>query len=140
VINYRSADVPQAVHEAVPGGVDVIVDVNAPANIGNDLKVVKPGGTISIYAANPGESLAIPIRESMGKNVQFQFILTYTVTEQQKAAAVAAVADALKAGALRVGDEHGLPLSRFRLEETAAAHDAVEQGFVGKVLVDVSGS
>lgn len=140
VINYRAADVPQAVHEAAPGGVDTIVDVSAPANIGNDLKVVKPGGTISIYAANPGESLAIPIRESMGKNVQFQFILTYTVTEQQKAAAVAAVADALKAGALRVGDEHGLPLSRFRLEETAAAHDAVEQGFVGKVLVDVSGS
>ena len=74
----------------------------------------------------------------MRKNVRFQFILTYTVTEQQKAAAVAAVAEALKAGALRVGDEHGLPLTRFRLEETAAAHDAVEQGFVGKVLVDVS--
>ena len=51
---------------------------------------------------------------------------------------VAAVSEALEAGALRVGEEHGLPLSRFRLEETAAAHDAVEQGTIGKVLIDVA--
>ena len=67
VINYRTADVPRAVHEAAPDGVDTIVDVNAPANIGNDLKVVKPGGTISIYAANPGESLAIPIARACAR-------------------------------------------------------------------------
>lgn len=140
VINYRTADVPRTVYQAAPGGVDTIVDVNAPANIDTDLEVLKPGGTISIYAANPGESLAIPIRESMGKNVQYQFILTYTVTEQQKMAAVAAVTDALKAGALRVGDEHGLPITRFPLKETVAAHDAVEHGSVGKILIDVSAS
>jgi NADPH2:quinone reductase len=29
------------------------------------------------------------------------------------------------------------PLHRFPLEETAAAHDAVENGAVGKVLIDV---
>jgi NADPH2:quinone reductase len=74
----------------------------------------------------------------MAKNVQYQFVLTYTVTDQQKTAAVAAVTEALKAGALRVGNEHGLPLIRFQLDETAAAHDAVEQGSVGKILIDVS--
>lgn len=140
VINYRTADVAQTVFQTAPGGVDTIVDVNAPANIATDVEVLKPGGTISVYAAAPGESLAIPIRESMAKNVQYQFVLTYTVTDQQKKAAVAAVTDALKAGALRVGNEHGLPLIRFSLEETAAAHDAVEQGSVGKVLIDVSAS
>jgi NADPH:quinone reductase len=140
VINYRTADVAQTLYQAAPGGVDTIVDVNAPANIGTDLEVLKPGGTISIYAAAPGESLAIPIRESMAKNVQYQFVLTYTVTDEQKKAAVASVTDALNARALRVGNEHGLPLIRFPLEETAAAHDAVEQGSVGKVLIDVSAS
>ena len=60
VINYRTANVAQTVYQAAPGGVDTIVDVNAPANIGTDLEVLKPGGTISIYAAAPGESLAIP--------------------------------------------------------------------------------
>jgi NADPH:quinone reductase-like Zn-dependent oxidoreductase len=32
----------------------------------------------------------------------------------------------------------GLPLLRFPLERTADAHDAVEHGAVGKVLVDVA--
>jgi NADPH2:quinone reductase len=54
--------------------------------------------------------------------------------------AVAAVSEALEDGALRVGEEHGLPLPRFPLHATAAAHDAVEQGTVGKVLIDVAPS
>ncbi|MGX9105043.1 hypothetical protein ACWTQZ_25480, partial [Escherichia coli] len=45
----------------------------------------------------------------------------------------AAVAD----GALPVGDEAGLGLTWFPLEETAAAHDAVEAGATGKVLIRV---
>jgi NADPH2:quinone reductase len=53
---------------------------------------------------------------------------------------VAAVSEALKARALRVGEEHGLPLTRFPLQATAAAHDAVEQGTIGKVLIDVAPS
>ena len=138
IINYRKDDVVRAVREAAPDGVDVIVDVNAPANVETDLQVLKPGGTIAIYAANPGESLTVPIRDSMTGNIRYQFILTYTVTERQKQDAVAAVAEALAAGALKVGEEHGLPLTRFPLEETAAAHDAVEQGRVGKVLIDVA--
>lgn len=140
VINYRTDDVVRAVREAAPDGVDTIVDVNAPANLESGLQVLKPGGTISVYAANPGESLTIPIRESMTKNVRYQFILTYTVTDEQKQLAVAAVTEALQAGALRVGEEHGLPLTRFPLEETAAAHDAVEHGTIGKVLIDVAAS
>ena len=139
VINYRTDDVVAAVRRAAPGGVDTIIDVNAPANI-DDVRVVKPSGTIAIYAANPGESMTVPVRESMTKNVRYQFILTYTVTDEQKQQAVAAVSEALKAGALRVGEEHGLPLTRFPLEATAEAHDAVEQGTIGKVLIDVAPS
>ena len=45
-----------------------------------------------------------------------------------------AVAD----GALPVGEDAGLPLTRFPLEGTAAAHDAVEASTVGKVLIDVA--
>ncbi|MBX6386404.1 MAG: NADPH:quinone reductase, partial [Microbispora sp.] len=36
------------------------------------------------------------------------------------------------------GEEAGLPLHHFPLERTADAHDAVESGVVGKVLVDVA--
>ena len=47
---------------------------------------------------------------------------------------MAAVAD----GAVRVGEDAGLPLHVFPLAETAAAHQAVQDGAVGKVLVDVT--
>jgi NADPH2:quinone reductase len=36
-----------------------------------------------------------------------------------------------------VGEKAGLPLHHFPLAETAAAHDAVERGAVGKVLIDI---
>jgi len=42
------------------------------------------------------------------------------------------------AGAVRVGEEAGLPLHHFPLEQAAEAHRAVENGAVGKVLVDVT--
>jgi len=138
VLNYRTEDVVAAVTAAVPEGVDTIVDVNAPANLESDVQILKPGGTIAIYAANPGESVTVPVRESMGKNIRYQFILTYTVTDGQKEHAVESVAEALAAGALRVGEDHGLPVTRFPLAETASAHDAVEHGTVGKVLIDVA--
>jgi NADPH2:quinone reductase len=137
VVNYREQDVAAEVRRVAPGGADVIVDVNAAANIAADLKAVAPGGTIAVYAGTGDETLTLPVRAAMGKNVRLQFILTYTVTDAQKHDAVAAVGAALADGALRVGEEHGLPVTRFRLEETAAAHDAVEAGAVGKVLIDV---
>jgi NADPH2:quinone reductase len=58
-------------------------------------------------------------------------MLLYTLTGQQLRKAVSEVSAALDAGALSE-----LPVHRFPLEETAAAHGAVEQGAVGKVVVE----
>ena len=44
---------------------------------------------------------------------------------------------ALVDGALPVGEDAGLPLHRFPLANTADAHQAVQDGAVGKVLIDV---
>ena len=41
-------------------------------------------------------------------------------------------------GAVRVGPDAGLPLHVFPLAQTADAHRAVEDGAVGKVLIDVT--
>jgi NADPH2:quinone reductase len=48
------------------------------------------------------------------------------------------IAAAVEAGAVRVGEDAGLPLHHFPLEQADAAHDAVENGAVGKVLLDVT--
>jgi NADPH2:quinone reductase len=119
--------------------VDIVVEVNVIANADLDVKVTGTNATIASYADAPvADSVTIPVRPSMAKNLRWQFLLTYTVASETKEAAVRAVSAAAAAGVLRVGAEYGLPLTRFPLEETAAAHDAVEQGVVGKVLIDVA--
>ncbi|MEV5494982.1 hypothetical protein AB0M50_06235 [Nonomuraea fuscirosea] len=52
------------------------------------------------------------------------------------AAAADDVTEAVRDGAMGVGTEHGLPIVRFPLAETAAAHTAVQNHVVGKVVVD----
>jgi NADPH:quinone reductase len=74
----------------------------------------------------------------MGLNTRFQFVLVYTVGQEALDAAAADITAAVADGAMPVGDDAGLPLHRFPLERTADAHAAVENGVVGKVLVDVS--
>jgi len=71
-------------------------------------------------------------------NARWQFVLVYTVPPAAKTAAVEGVSAAVVDGALRVGEEAGLPLHRFPLERTADAHAAVESGAVGKVVIDVA--
>jgi NADPH2:quinone reductase len=63
----------------------------------------------------------------------------YTVGSEALGAASEDVAAAVSAGALPVGEEHGLPLVRFPLGQTTEAHQAVENGAVGKILVDIPG-
>jgi NADPH2:quinone reductase len=74
----------------------------------------------------------------MQKNVGYQFVLVYTVPAAEKDEAVDDVRAAVAAGAFHVGEEAGLPLHRYPLAETGAAHAAVEGGAVGKVLIDLT--
>lgn len=138
VINYRTEDVAARVHAIVAEGVQVVVEVNAMQNIAVDLDALATGGTITMYAGGGADELAIPLRGAMGKNARLQFIMTYTVTPEQKHDAVHAVTEAIRDGALPVGADAGLPLTRFDLAHTADAHAAVEAGVVGKVLIDVA--
>jgi NADPH:quinone reductase len=137
VINYKTQDVAAAVHAIVANGVDVVVEVNAFANLATDLELLAMGGTISTYAGGVDQP-SIPVRAAMNKNARLQFLMTYTTSIEQKHHAVQAVNAALHDGVLSVGAEHGLPITRFPLDRAADAHRAVEQETVGKVLIDVA--
>ena len=81
----------------------------------------------------------MPLRATFSKNLRYQFLILYTLDERFLQAAVEDVTEAVRAGALRVGEDAGVPLHHFPLDQTAAAHDAVEGGAVGKVLIDIAG-
>jgi NADPH:quinone reductase len=138
VVNYRTEDVVATVRQTNSPGADIIVEVNARANMDVNLEAVSIGGTIAVYTSDEVDDLAIPARACMSKNVRVQFVLVYTTSPEQKRNAVSAVQQALRAGRMAVGAEHGLPLHRFRLDQASQAHEASEQGVMGKVLIDMS--
>jgi NADPH2:quinone reductase len=136
VIDYRETDVLAEVRKVVPGGVDVVVEVNPQANAAVDARLLAPNGTVATYADDGGGSdVAIPVRASMVPNVRWQFVLVYTEPAAAKARAVDDIGAALLDRAIGVGDAHGLPLHHFTLDQAAQAQAAVEQGAVGKVLI-----
>jgi NADPH2:quinone reductase len=138
VIDYRQQDVVHEVRKIVPHGVDTVVEVAAAQNAAVDAQVIGMHGAVASYAATGDDSAAIPVRPQMRTNARWQFVMVYTEPERAKAIGVEDVNAAVLDGAVRVGEDAGLPLHVFPLEQTAQAHQAVQDGAVGKVLVDVT--
>lgn len=137
VINYRDTDVAAEVRAIAPDGVDLIVEVAASRNADLDLAVLRVRGTIAIYGNDRGDTFQFDFGRSIGLNARYQFVLLYTVGQDAVDAAAEDINAAIVAGALPVGDSAGLPIIRFPLADTAAAHAAVEADAVGKVLIDI---
>ncbi|MEZ3158182.1 NADPH:quinone reductase [Microbacterium sp. BWR-S6Y] len=138
VLQYPSASLADGIREIAPDGVEHIVEVALADNAELDVEVIANHGTIGYYADNGGDAFTAPVRVSFAKNVRWQGLLLYTVGERALAAAAEDVAAAVADGVLPVGEAAGLPLTWFDLADTAAAHDAVEQGATGKVLIRVA--
>ena len=139
VIDYRQQDVVAEVRKVAPRGVDAIVEVNPAVNAAVDAQVVAQHAAVAMYASDASTpDMTVPVRSQMQVNARWQFVLVYTEPARAKALAVEDVNAAVLDGAIRVGREAGLPLHVFPLAETAAAHRAVQEGAVGKVLIDVT--
>ena len=127
-VNYREQDVAAAVRDWAPDGVRRIVEVDL-GNVAVDAAVIADGGGIAAYARADAQELPWDL---FARNATLELILVYTMPGAAKQAAIDAIGEVLRSGALRP-----LPFTRFPLEQTQAAHEAVEAGAVGKVLVDV---
>jgi NADPH2:quinone reductase len=129
VVNYRDQDAAARIRELAPDGVDRVVEVALGANLELDLAV---GAThVVTYAGTPDDAVEVPVRRLMAANAVLRFMLVYTIPRDALRRAVADVSQAVREGALTT-----LPLHRFPLERAAEAHDAVQGGAVGKVLID----
>ena len=132
VVNYREPDIVEKIRGAVPGGIDRFVEVALHENLELDLAVAAPQALITSYAADDASVAQVPVRQLMAQNLTLRFMLLYTVPPTELQAAIERTSAALAAGALSP-----LPIHRFTLDQIEAAHDAVEQGAVGKVVVDL---
>ena len=93
--------------------------------------VLRPKGSVVVYGT--GAEATVPASFCLMNSVLLRFFLVYQLDAQQRARAVAGITRALEQGALtsRIGPT-------FSLAETAAAHEAVEQGTIGNVIVKMS--
>jgi len=132
VVNYREPDVVEKIRAAAPAGIDRFVEVALHQNLELDLAVAAPHALITSYAADDASVAQVPVRQLMGPNLTLRFMLLYTIPPAELQAAIERTSAALAAGALSP-----LPIHRFTLDQIEAAHDAVEQGAVGKVVVDL---
>jgi NADPH2:quinone reductase len=131
VVNYRQPDAAEQIRAAAPDGVDRVVEVDLAANVELDLDVIAPHAVISSYAGGEDSIARLPVRKLMTTNALLRFALLYELTRGDLAAAIGGVQDAVSAQVLG-----GLPLHRYPLAQAVEAMQAVEDGAVGKVLVE----
>ena len=132
VINYRTEDTAARAMEITGGaGVDHIVEVDFAGNFPVSQQVLKSSGVLAVYAAGVEQQPPAPL-QFRSSNVTVRMVLVYDMPEPAKSAAIADITRWLEAGAL---SHHLGP--HFPFEEIVQAHEAVEGGAIGNVIVDV---
>lgn len=130
VVNYHDGDAVDQLR-GFAAEMDRIVEVALGANLELDLALSGPRTHIVDYAAEATDPV-LPVRKFMTANVALRFVLLYGVPAEALDQAVADITRALQAGALTA-----LPIIRFPLDQIVAAHEAVERGAVGKVVIEI---
>jgi NADPH2:quinone reductase len=129
-IDYKREDVGARVMDITGGrGADAVIEMDLAANASLIPATLRPKGRVIVYGTN-GEAM-LPAPFCLTQSITVQFFLVYEFDEAQRARAVGAIDAALKDGALinRVAQP------AFALADTAAAHEAVERGTIGNVIV-----
>jgi NADPH2:quinone reductase len=134
VVNRKAGDPAGAIKAFARAGVDRVVEVAFEANLDLNRAVLKANGVISTYSSGPYDSAPrIPFSPVMRQGITVHFILVYVMSREAHQQAARDLNAALEAGRYR---PHVARV--FRLAETAAAHEAQENGAtVGKLLVTV---
>jgi NADPH:quinone reductase len=133
VFHYKAENVVQRISNLPGGGgVDRIVEVEFGGNLEQSLKVLKPNGVIAAYASDALLEPKLPFYALAYKSATARFVLVFMMPEEAKQKAVADITGWLEGHHLR----HYIA-RRFPLEEAVAAHDAVERGPIGNVILEI---
>ena len=129
-IDYRREDVAARVKALTGGrGADAIVEVDAAANARHWGDWLAFGGQVVVYGSGQAD-MALPFRPLILGFVDVRFFIVYRLPDEALRVTIDGITDLLRRGTLR----HPAPIVRA-LEDIAAAHEAVEAGAPGKVLI-----
>jgi NADPH2:quinone reductase len=120
------------IREVAPGGVDRIAEVDLGAHIDLDAEVIAVGGVISSCFSSVDRP-TVPYWTLGFADTTLRLLGSDDFAPAVKAQAAAELTAALGEGALRSPIAHRLPL-----EEIARAHELVEAGSPGRVLLELS--
>ncbi len=129
-IDYKRENVGDRVMEITANrGVEVTIEMDLTANAKLIPSVLRPKGSVIVYGTGPEAML--PAAFCLVNSIRLQFFLVYELDTAERERAIAAISDALKAGALL----NRVMQPVFSLADTVAAHEAVERGTIGNVIV-----
>jgi len=131
-IDYKKETVGDRVMEITGRrGVDAVIEMDLSANAKLIPSVLRPKGSVIVYGTGP-ESV-LPAAFCLVNSIRLQFFLVYELDQRERENALAAINTAIEQGAL-----HNRTSQRaFSLADAAAAHDAVEQGSIGNIIITI---
>jgi NADPH2:quinone reductase len=130
VIDYKRENVGDRVMDITgKRGVDAVIEMDLAANAKLLPRVLRPKGNVIVYGTGPEATL--PAAFCLVNSVRLQFFLVYELDSTERARVLATIDNALKQGALL----NRVAQPTYKLEDIVAAHETVERGSLGNVLV-----
>ena len=135
-IDYRREDVGERVMELTgKRGVDALIEMDLAANAKLIPFVLRPKGSVIVYGTG-APMVSLPALFCLTQSIRVQFFLVYELDTSERERAVSAISRALEQSSLSIGKLiNRVATPTYALADTAAAHEAVERGTIGNVIV-----
>lgn len=135
-IDYRREDVGERVMELTgKRGVDAVIEMDLAANAKLIPFVLRPKGSVIVYGTG-APMVSLPAFFCLTQSIRVQFFLVYELDTSERERAVSAITRALEQSSLSIGKLiNRVATPTYALADTAAAHEAVERGTIGNVIV-----
>jgi len=131
-IDYKREDVGARVMELTgKRGVDAVIEMDLAANAKLLPGVLRPKGSVIVYGTTP--EAVVPAAFCLVNSIRLQFFLVYDLDAAERTRAVTAINEALARGTLI----NRVARPTYPLADIAAAHEAVEKGSIGNVIVTI---
>jgi len=129
-IDYKRENVGERVMQITDKrGVDAAIEMDLTANARLLPSVLRPKGSVIVYGTGP--EAVLPAAFCLINSIRLKFFLVYELDAKEREFALEAIRAALASGTLL----NRLARPTFSLTDTVGAHEAVEHGTIGNVIV-----